>query len=295
MILLTIAYSAVIVVSLIANIMVIHYAASRKKLSRSFDRLIVNMAAADILDAVVGIPLNIAYFYMGLKWFPGVFGELACKTVNFGTNISITASGFTLVAIAVDRYFAIAHRSKRSLSRRTVKFSILMIWVISGMVFSSDYYRFRVLEMSGQLVCLQDRRMWGNRAVEIDTIVKFVLNYGFPLAAMATLYGIIIRYLWRRKAPGYASDSIERKIHLQRRNSVKKLMTIVFVFAICWFPVHVVHFIAAFNVDVFYCTSIYIPLICIWLAHSNCAINPCLYLYLSRRNRSSTAKPSNTF
>lgn len=295
-IVLTIAYCAVLVVSLIANVMVIRYAASRNKMSRAFDRLIVNMAVADILDALVGIPCNIVYFYVNLKWFPGLFGQLLCKTMYFGMNISITASGFTFAAIALDRYFAIAHRAKRSLSQRTVKLSIFVIWAIAAMVFSSDYHRFRVLQIpNGDYVCLQDSSTWGNKANQIDAIAKFVLNYGFPLFAMTILYGIIIRYLWRRKPPGYASDTIEKKVLKQRRNSVKKLLTIVVVFAICWFPVHVMHFVAAFRRDIFFCMSIYVPLTCIWLAHSNCAINPCLYLYLSRRNRSSMSKPSNTF
>lgn len=295
-IVLTIAYCVVIVVSLIANVRVIRYAASRNKMQRSFDRLIVNMAVADILDALLGIPCNIVYFYVKLRWFPGLFGQLLCKTMYFGMNLSITASGFTFAAIAVDRYFAIAHRAKRSLSQRTVKFSIALIWIIAGMVFSSDYHRFRVLRSpNGEFLCLQDGTTWGNKAIKIDTVVKFILNYGFPLCAMVVLYGIIIRYLWRRNFAGYASDDIERKVHEQRRNSVKKLMTIVVVFALCWLPVHVISFIAAFRKDLFYCTSVYVPLTCIWLAHSNCAINPCLYLYLSRRNRSTLAKPSNTF
>lgn len=296
-IVLTMAYSAVIVVSLIANVMVIRYAATRNKMTRSFDRLIVNMAVADILDAILGIPCNILYFYINLKWFPGLFGQLLCKTMYFGMNLSITASGFTFAAIAVDRYFAIAHRAKRSLSKRTVKLTIFTIWLIAAMVFSSDYHRFRVMQLpgNGDFVCQQDGAIWGNKAIKIDAVVKFVLNYGFPVLAMAILYGIIIRYLWRRKPPGYASDSIEKKVHEQRRNSVKKLLTIVLVFAVCWFPVHVMHFIAAFRKDLFFCTSVYIPLTSIWLAHSNCAINPCLYLYLSRRNRSGVSKPSNTF
>ncbi|XP_001633717.3 substance-K receptor isoform X2 [Nematostella vectensis] len=294
--LLTIAYSSIIVVSAIGNAMVIRHAVARRKLRRSFDRLIINMAVADLLDTIFGVPYNISYFYIGLRWFPGTLGEFTCKFLNFGTNISITASVFTLAAIAVDRYFAIAHCAKRPLSLRSVRYIIATIWVIACMVFSSDYYRFRVIDgPNGDVYCVQDANAWGKKAVQIDYIVKFVLNYAFPLFAMGILYSIMIRYLWQTRGPGYASDSIERRVHEQRKRSVKKLLAIVIEFAFCWFPIHVVHFLAAFNPKLLFCTSVYVPLTCIWLAHANSAINPCLYLYLTHKNRKANVKPSATF
>ena len=42
---------------------------SHPKLRTTFNMLIVNMAASDILDALTAVPLSVTYLFHGVKWF----------------------------------------------------------------------------------------------------------------------------------------------------------------------------------------------------------------------------------
>lgn len=69
-----------------------------------FNYLIINMAVADIIDALIAVPYSTFYLYINATWFPGVLGVITCKLVIFGAVISIAASVATLMIMAIDRY-----------------------------------------------------------------------------------------------------------------------------------------------------------------------------------------------
>ena len=246
------------------------------------------MAASDILDVMTAIPLSLAYLYHSVKWFSGWFGVFLCKFLPFLAFLSIGTSVLTLTVMTFDRYRAIVHTMRRAMSPRITVVAIASTWMISGLVFATELYKYKLFNVSGQVICaprwvedLQD----SHKVTMYEMIVRFVLLYMIPLLTMAVLYSWIVLHLWKRKAPGEHIDKTHQRIERQKRKVVTMLITIVTIFAICWLPAHVNHFLVTFNFNFFKCLPTSLVLTLYFLTHANTAINPCLYLIFNESFR----------
>ncbi|XP_078359306.1 substance-P receptor-like isoform X2 [Oculina patagonica] len=285
---LTIAYFIVFFVALVGNALIIFVVNRHPKLKTTFNMLIVNMAASDILDVLTAIPLSIAYLYQSVKWFSGWFGVFLCKVLPFLALLSIGTSVLTLTVMTFDRYRAIVHTMRRAVSPRITFLAIASTWIISGLIFATELYKYKLFNVSGQVICaprwVEDLQE-SHKVTMYEMIVRFVLLYLIPLLTMAVLYSRIVLHLWKRKAPGEHIDKTHQRIERQKRKVVTMLVTIVTIFAICWLPAHVNHFLVTFNFDVFSCLPTSLVLTLYFLTHANTAINPCLYLIFNESFR----------
>ena len=250
--------------------------------------LIVNMAASDVLDVITAIPLSIAYLYESVKWFSGGFGAFLCKTLPFLAFVSIGTSVLTLTVMTFDRYRAIVHTMRRPLTPKLTAVAIGSTWVISGLVFASELYKYKLFNAAGQVMCASrwvDDVQESNKITMYELIIRFVLLYLIPLLTMAVLYTRIVLHLWKREAPGEHIDKTHQRIEKQNRKVIVMLVTIVTIFALCWLPAHVNHFLATFNFNVYSCLPTSLVLTLYFVTHSNTAINPCLYLIFNENFR----------
>ena len=278
---LTIAYFIVFIVALVGNSLIIFVVHRHPKLKTNFNMLIVNMAVSDILDVITAIPLSLAYLYKSVKWFPGGFGVFMCKFLPFLVFLSIGTSVLTLTVMTIDRYLAIVRTMRRPLSPKLRIIAIASTWIISGLVFASELYKYQLFNVSGQVICAPrwvDDLQESHKVTMYEMTVRFVLLYLIPLLAMAILYSKIVLHLWKRKAPGEHIDKTHQRIEKQKRKVVTMLVTIVTIFAICWLPAQVNHFLAMFNYNAFSCLPTSLILTFYFWTHANTAINPCLYL-----------------
>lgn len=101
---LTLAYVVAFLVAIVGNLLIIHVVRRHRNRRTAFNYLILNMAAADILDAMVAMPAMVMFLFVLNRWLPGMVGTITCKLVNFAVNLSISSSVLTLAVIAVDRY-----------------------------------------------------------------------------------------------------------------------------------------------------------------------------------------------
>ena len=96
----------IFILALIGNIVVIYIVCTVNHMRSSTNTLIANMAVADLL-MTIDIPYILKYFYVDLKWFGTFMGTVLCKFFGSALVGSIIASVFSLVAISLDRSFAI--------------------------------------------------------------------------------------------------------------------------------------------------------------------------------------------
>ena len=274
--------------ALLGNSIIIYVVQRHPKLRTTFNMLIVNMAASDILDVITAVPLSVAYLFVSVKWFPGGFGVFLCKLLPFLAYLSMGASVLTLTVMTIDRYFAIVRPMRRPLSKQLTMVAIILTWLISGAIFATELYKFRLFNDSGQVICaprwvenIQD----SHKITMFEKVIRFVLLYLVPLLTMAMFYSKIVLHLWKRKAPGVHIDKNQKRIEKQKRKVVTMLVTIVTLFAICWLPAHVNHFLLIFNLKVHSCLPPSLILTFYFLTHSNAAINPCLYLVFNESFR----------
>jgi hypothetical protein len=280
---LTVAHVFVLLAAVTGNSFVIHLVRTKNKMKVSFNFLVVNMAMADMIDALCSVPSNITYLYVNTRWFPGFLGTFLCKVNYFLILVSILVSTTTMTVIAIERYLATTQVLKRPLSLSAVKRVIAVIWILACLMSVNELIKMNVDNYYGEYHCIVNYS-WKEYYI-IEMIIKFAVTYAFPVWTMTILYSVIVCLLWKKAPVGEDINEYNRRLHKQKKGIIKKLVTIVTIFALCWLPVHVIHFLGSFHYDLYVCLPKWVVLVFYWLAHANSAINPFLYLMLTKNSR----------
>ena len=128
----TVVMVTVALTTLTGNIFVITAIFTNKPLRIVPNFFIVSLAAADMMVAVLVMPLHISTNVTG-DW---IYGEVLCKIWLTCDVFLCTASILNLCIIALDRYWAI-HDPLNYARKRTIKRVLIMIalsWALSGLV-----------------------------------------------------------------------------------------------------------------------------------------------------------------
>lgn len=126
--------TVIILLTVIGNILVILSVFTYKPLRIVQNFFIVSLAVADLLVAILVLPLNVAYSILG-RW---IFGIHVCKMWLTCDVLCCTASILNLCAIALDRYWAITDPINYA-QKRTLKRVLLLIggvWALSLVISS---------------------------------------------------------------------------------------------------------------------------------------------------------------
>lgn len=179
------------------------------------------------------------------------------------------------------------------MSHRSVKRSIVAVWLFAGLIFSGELYKFTVDGQEGETA--ECHHQWHDLKPElsdflyrVEMIVRFVINYVVPLLIISVLYSLIARFLWTHKPPGNATLQVHVKRTRKHRAVIKMLVTAVVIFALCWLPVHVAHIMEQFYTDIYDTIPLSTLVIMYWLAHANAAIHPWLFIYFGENLRMET-------
>ena len=251
-----------------------------------------NMAAANLLVAVFVIPQALRYLFAADAWFPGMLGQVSCRLLHYTEAISTTASILSLIAISLDQVNVILFPIRRAVMIRYTKFISLVIWLLS-MIFTSPYLAmFGVKTVSGQ----QHRCVYlvlNHVVMELHVSLIFVFLYGFPLVFMATLYALMGRKLWFRTIPGNIHSIHRRAAEKTKRRTIHLLIALIATYALCWLPAHVLGMCTVFKPNVTRNLAPHWSLLIAFIAHANCAFNPCIQIVLDRRFRAEFFKLRN--
>ena len=284
-------YAIILLFSFVGNSIIIHLVRTRTNIRMNpFNWLLFNTAVADLLDVITASAFTVPSYFCGDCWLSGMVGTIFCKLIPFVLVVSICVSIWTLTVIAADRYLAIVCIRRRPLSPKSVVCSIITLWLLAGLIFSGELYKFTVDEVDGEVaLCYPD---WNPESEEISTIlhraemiVKVVVTYAVPLVIMSVLYSLISYFLWKQKPPGAVNQVAYVKQMRKRRAVIKMLIYAVAVFALCWLPVHVSHIMPQFYEDAYLIIPSTLRMFFFWLAHANAAIHPWLFIAFSENLR----------
>ncbi|XP_078370444.1 QRFP-like peptide receptor [Oculina patagonica] len=289
MITFTILYAITMLVSLVGNTLLI-YIVWTKPAARSLTSfMFVNMAVADLLVTLVVMPYAIAHFNTGGKWLlGGVIGEITCKVVLSSALVTITASILCLTFMAIDKFYAVVYPFRRHLWFRKPKLLTPLIWILSMALMSvAPVLVVQDLNYQTPYCTYQFSNLGHEMKARLGVYVYyFVINYMFPLSVMFILYAIIAHKLWFHNVPGNQLDQHRENREITKRKVVRMLIIVVTVFALCWLPGQVYHFLSIWVNDL----PALVMNLCFWFGNANSAINPWLYIGLNSKISSAASR-----
>ena len=292
---LTCAYAVIFTIAFLGNSIGLYVVLKRSSSTCVTNLFIANMTVADLMLTCTIMPVQVNFIHGDLSWIPGILGNVTCRLVFYFIPVSIAATVFTMMFISFDRFYAIFYPLREKIFRKP-KILSATIWILS-LVLMVPYpmlYQIEYDPRENKHFCLQvwpwqDKNDVTNaetyRVLKIFHTTIFVVLYAWPLTITAVIYFLICRKLWLRKIPGNVTTTNRAAAEKSKRKVVRLLVVIVLVFAICWFPNYVDHYIWFVRPELSNSLPVEVQLCFLWLAHANSAINPCLYILLNSKFR----------
>ncbi|KAG9328119.1 hypothetical protein JZ751_011662 [Albula glossodonta] len=277
-----IAYSTIVIVSVVGNIVVIWIIVAHKRMRTVTNYFLVNLAFAEASMSAFNTVINFTYAVHN-EWY---FGLVYCRFHNFFPIAAVFASIYSMTAIALDRYVAIIHPLQQRLSSTETKVIVGVIWVLALFLAFPQYYYSTTHEMPDRVVCFIDwpeYTTWDFK--KMYHVCVAVLLYFLPLLVMGCAYLVVGLTLWASKIPGDSSDRYREQLTAKRK-VVKMMIVVVCTFAICWLPYHVYFLLHEFFPHLseeMFIQQVYLAIM--WLAMSSTMYNPIIYYLLNDRFR----------
>ena len=283
-------YVFAFLVSLVGNSVIIHIVRKDNSMKTTTNYLIVNQACADILVATMELLNDTTYFFEN-KWFEGIIGIITCKLLRASLFILPAFSGWILVAIAVDRFFAVTRPFQVSPLSRHFKKTVVFLWVWSA-VSAADVLALIGLrkEKTSDFCETVEKVYYGWREFFLTSLF---LNVVVPLVAIIILYTIICLKLWARKVPGEGANQNERQVEaIKTAKKVTRMMiAVVVLYELCWLPFFIIMSMSLIRGESPlksdpHTGNIHSNFFILWLTVAYSAINPFVYLTFNQKFRS---------
>uniref|UniRef100_A0A8D8WXB2 Tachykinin-like peptides receptor 99D n=1 Tax=Cacopsylla melanoneura TaxID=428564 RepID=A0A8D8WXB2_9HEMI len=285
----TCLYAPMVVVATGGNLIVIWIVLAHKRMRTVTNYFLVNLSLADAMVSTLNVTFNFVYM-LSSDW---PFGRFYCKVTQFVAVLSICASVFTLMAIAVDRYIAIIYPLKPRVGRRTTLCIALGIWIgsiilslPSFLYFTTDFIEY--VDGSVRTVCYPEWPDGPNNYSRLELIYNvmfMILTYFLPIFSMLFTYARIGKELWGSQSIGECTQRQLENIKSKRR-VVKMMMVVVTIFVVCWMPFQIYFLMTSYWPEITneaYIQDIYLAIY--WLAMSNSMYNPIIYCWMNSRFR----------
>ncbi|CAM5129690.1 unnamed protein product [Eretmochelys imbricata] len=246
-VLIILQYTAMVVVAMVGNCLLVHVMVWVKKMHNVTNFLIGNMALSDVAMCTTCIPLTLAYVFEPCSW---IFSSAMCYFVFFMQPVTIYVSVFTLATVAVDRYIVIVHPLRRRISLHLGAYVVLFIWIfccyLALPAMAHTYY----VELSQQELTLCEE-FWGEQEHQQQTYVLFLLLiiYLCTLLAILVSYTKISLKLKKRVMPGTITQSQANWDRARHKRTFCLLVMVVVVFGLCWLPLLTFNLIQDININ----------------------------------------------
>ncbi len=175
-------YSLIIIVSLIGNSLVCKIIFTNKKFRNTTNILIASLAISDILMTAINIPFFVARVLLS-NW---PFGRELCFIVPFIQVTCVYVSTFSIITIAIYRYYVMKNNNKSlSLSNVWLAFIIILTWFLSA-VFALPHSMFNeVVNIFTYRPLTRCRAVYPTTEFNIPLILSieaFLTQYLLPLS-----------------------------------------------------------------------------------------------------------------
>ncbi|XP_051973221.1 neuropeptide FF receptor 1-like [Xyrauchen texanus] len=280
------SYLLVLLLCIVGNGLVCLVIIRNRNMRSVTNLFILNLAISDLLVGVFCVPITLIDCL--ISGWP--FSQITCTMSNLVQGMSVSASVFTLVAIAVDRFTGIVYPFRHRLRPVTAFFAIVFIWILAFAVICPSAATLKVIHLEdiyivqeNQLyplfVCFED---WPRADMRrVYTTVIFIHVYLAPLGLISIMYGCIASKL--------SNNLRENRLHSRRRVKVIKMLIMVAgLFMVSWLPLWTLMLLTDYQdldrQQIDFLSSYLFP-VAHWLAFFNSGVNPIIYGFFNENFR----------
>lgn len=291
------AYVGISLVALLGNIFVIMIICRNKKLRKTINLFILNMAISDLFVPFVFVPMQLYSLYVDAivattAWpLGGTAGDVLCKLSMFLADSSPVISIISLVLMTADRFYAVVFPLKAPRVRfKTRVFLLACSWITAFATFAPYFRIMTVREIRGQLTCSLHWPENHQKTMQIYGTILCIVFTIIPFIFLLVMYSVMLMILRKQKIARNHARNANLRRQRNNRNIIFMALAIVIVFAICWGPYNSFIFIATIvwqwklpqnlqkDIETFLFTVAF-------LANCNAALNPCIYFIFIQNYR----------
>uniref|UniRef100_A0A665TED9 Adenosine A3 receptor n=1 Tax=Echeneis naucrates TaxID=173247 RepID=A0A665TED9_ECHNA len=275
--------------SVLGNVLVVLVVCVNRALRNTTFCFIVSLAVADIAVGVLVIPLAIVISLgFNTQFYTCLF--LSCLLL-----IITQSSILSLLAIAIDRYLRVKIPTKYDIimTQGRAYVAVCLCWILSFLTGLVPMIGWNNLNPQGNLSSSNEIVCKFTSVIRMDFMVYFNF-FGWvvvPLSIMIALYAEIFRVI-RRQLNKRAEATCDRDRYYRKELKLaKSLALVVFLFVVCWLPIHIINCID------FFCPKCKLPkfatYVGIFMSHVNSALNPLVYAFRIKRFRATLVQITN--
>ena len=194
-------YTVILGIALTGNTLLITAILKFKHLRTPSNLLVLNLSICDLL-LVLALPFAIVE--SELQRF--IFGSFGCKLLNPLSTMATNSAVFTLLFIAMERFYAINYPHRFYFNKQRAVVSIVIVHILGLATVIPYGYHLKISNSQ----CIET---WTLSARRLYTVFLFILQYGIPLPVMTTLYF----FSWRKVRK--QNDKIIKIAESHRRRS----------------------------------------------------------------------------
>ncbi|XP_077097692.1 neuropeptide FF receptor 1 like 2 [Siphateles boraxobius] len=320
---LTTAYLFIFLLCMVGNGLVCLIVLKNRRMRTVTNLFILNLAVSDLLVGVFCIPTTLVDNL--ITGWP--FTNTVCKMSGLVQGMSVSASVFTLVAIAVDRFRCIVYPFQPKLTLLVAKVTIVMIWVLAVVIMCPSAVMLTVERVEHHYMVYNEDinhtytlfscfENWSNPQMKkVYTTVLFAHIYLIPLTLITLMYGRIGIKLYTTSVisgndqhesgqshtspPAPRAQQKVRPLISQKKIKVIKMLSIVaLLFTLSWLPLWTLMLLTDYgglNEDNLEMLGGYVFPFAHWLAFSNSSVNPIIYGYFNENFKRSFQAVCSTY
>ncbi|KAM5140107.1 neuropeptide FF receptor 1 [Callospermophilus lateralis] len=292
-----VAYVLIFLLCMVGNALVCFIVLKNRHMRTVTNMFILNLAISDLLVGIFCMPTTLVDNL--ITGWP--FDNATCKMSGLVQGMSVSASVFTLVAIAVERFRCIVHPFREKLTLRKALVTIVVIWALALLIMcpsavtltvTREEHHFMVDARNRSYPLYSCWEAWPEKGMrKVYTAVLFAHIYLAPLALIVVMYARIARKLC--KASGPARDNAEvaaegGRASRRKARVVHMLVMVALFFTLSWLPLWALLLLIDYgqlSEPQLHLLSVYAFPFAHWLAFFNSSANPIIYGYFNENFR----------
>uniref|UniRef100_A0A8C6D3L5 Neuropeptide FF receptor 1 n=1 Tax=Moschus moschiferus TaxID=68415 RepID=A0A8C6D3L5_MOSMO len=293
-----VAYVLIFLLCMVGNTLVCFIVLKNRHMRTVTNMFILNLAISDLLVGIFCMPTTLVDNL--ITGWP--FDNATCKMSGLVQGMSVSASVFTLVAIAVERFRCIVHPFREKLTLRKALVTIAVIWALALLIMcpsavtltvTREEHHFMVDARNRSYPLYSCWEAWPEKGMrKVYTAVLFSHIYLAPLALIVVMYARIARKLCQAPGPacagGEAAAAEGARGARRRVRVVHMLVVVALFFTLSWLPLWALLLLLDYgqlSEPQLHLVTAYAFPFAHWLAFFNSSANPIIYGYFNENFR----------